>query len=382
MRTGFKELKEFGYLELVKVWNNETGKFEGTVYQLCAEPIPSPSLKKEGSQTTDSKSSKNRVLSSGSPLLKERGWGRVQTEKTDEPISRPTENLSVDKPDRPKTMTPSNTNSSNTKHSNTIIQQQQKADGDDFLKNKSKVAAASAAAISSQTAAEAAATENQTAAPLLPFLEKDDVWKKQFVGKDICQPVGICEILTAPKFDLLLKHFGQTSISNGTTYANIAAIKRHFFNWFHANLNKNALVNYIEQQTAAPKKVRKQVAVLIPKTDAILNKIYGQQCDNEAHVYRCLQLVETHLAIYENALNFLDDANQAAVNTWIQDIENAKSLVERGRKAGQLTWFYAKRNSKKTQRKSSSKNSEKVRHSCVGRNPLIRQKTKSELYEV
>ncbi len=178
VRTGFKELKEFGYLELVKVWNNETGKFEGTVYQLCAEPIPSPSLKKEGSQTTDSKSSKNRVLSSGSPLLKERGWGRVQTEKTDEPISRPTENLSVDKPDRPKTMTPSNTNSSNTKHSNTIIQQQQKADGDDFLKNKSKVAAASAAAISSQTAAEAAATENQTAAPLLPFLEKDDVWKK------------------------------------------------------------------------------------------------------------------------------------------------------------------------------------------------------------
>ncbi len=141
-------------------------------------------------------------------------------------------------------------------------------------------------------------------------------------------------------------------------------------------------MNYIEQQTAAPKKVRKQVAVLIPKTDAILNKIYGQQCDNEAHVYRCLQLVETHLAIYENALNFLDDANQAAVNTWIQDIENAKSLVERGRKAGQLTWFYAKRNSKKTQRKSSSKNSEKVRHSCVGRNPLIRQKTKSELYEV
>ena len=34
VRTGFKELKEFGYLELIKVWNNETGKFEGTVYRL------------------------------------------------------------------------------------------------------------------------------------------------------------------------------------------------------------------------------------------------------------------------------------------------------------------------------------------------------------
>jgi hypothetical protein len=77
----------------------------------------------------------------------------------------------------------------------------------------------------------------------------------------------------------------------------------------------------------------------MPKTDAILNKIYGQQCDNEGHLYCCLQLLETHLVAYENAVNILDAENKTAVNTWIQDIENAKKLVGRGRKAGQLTWF-------------------------------------------
>jgi hypothetical protein len=51
-------------------------------------------------------------------------------------------------------------------------------------------------------------------------------------------------------------------------------------------------------------------------------------------------LLETHLATYENAVNILDTENKTAVNTWIQDIENAKKLVERGQKAGQLTWFY------------------------------------------
>ena len=170
-------------------------------------------------------------------------------------------------------------------------------------------------------------------------MEEDEIWKKIFVGKDICKQVGTTETLTLPMFDLLLKHFTQTSISSGATYPNNTAIKHHFFNCFNANLNKNALSNYIETQTIAPKKVRKQVAALIPKTDTILNKIYGQQCDNEVHLYRCLQLLETHLATYENAVNILDTENKTAVNTWIQDIENAQNLVERGRKAGQLTWF-------------------------------------------
>jgi hypothetical protein len=47
--------------------------------------------------------------------------------------------------------------------------------------------------------------------------------------------------------------------------------------------------------------------------------------------------LETHLATYENAVNILDTKNKTAVNTWIQDIKNAKNLVERGQKAEQLT---------------------------------------------
>ncbi|NJN77424.1 MAG: hypothetical protein HC803_03095 [Saprospiraceae bacterium] len=148
--------------------------------------------------------------------------------------------------------------------------------------------------------------------------------------------------MTVAMLDLLLNHFTQTSISSGATYPNTAAIKRHFFNWFNANLNKNALPSYIEQQTVLPQKICKQVAVLIPQTDAIVNKVYTQQCDNEAHLYRCLQILETHLAVYENAVNILDDVNKQAVNTWILDIQKAKALVERGRKAGQLQWFSSK----------------------------------------
>ena len=40
VRTGFKELKALGYVDLVKVWNDATGKFEGTVYQLCLKNLP------------------------------------------------------------------------------------------------------------------------------------------------------------------------------------------------------------------------------------------------------------------------------------------------------------------------------------------------------
>ncbi|MFK7947788.1 MAG: hypothetical protein AB8G11_09365, partial [Saprospiraceae bacterium] len=333
VRTGFKELKALGYVKLVRVWNKATRKFEGTIYQLSVESLNVKPLKFNGSTVA-----KNDL---------------PKSEKTDIPKISTSENPPDNKPDRQKTMIHNNTNSSNTKHSNIIIQQQQaKIDDDDFLKFESiPVAAASAAVLKNITAAEAAATGEQTATPLLPFLAKDEIWKKQFIGQDICKQIGTSEILTAPKFELLLKHFGQTSIPSGTTYANIAAIKRHFFNWFNANLNKNALSNYIEQQTKAPKKAHKQVAEIKKKTNAILNKIYTQQCDNEAHLYRCLQLLATHSAIYENALSYLDLDNQKAVNTWITDIEHAKNLVERGRKAGQLYWFCAKKNSSKVQSK-------------------------------
>jgi hypothetical protein len=105
VRTGFKELKALGYVDLVKVWNDATGKFEGTVYQLCLknrtsekltiEPIPSPSLKREGSQMTDLKSYENRVLSPGCSPFQGKGRGRVETEKTNLPKIAPTENPSV-----------------------------------------------------------------------------------------------------------------------------------------------------------------------------------------------------------------------------------------------------------------------------------------------
>jgi hypothetical protein len=66
-------------------------------------------------------------------------------------------------------------------------------------------------------------------------------------------------------------------------------------------------------------------------------------------------LLETHLATYENAVNILDTENKTAVNTWIQDIENAKNLVERGQKAGQLTWFYKRTTTLQSGVKNTSK---------------------------
>jgi hypothetical protein len=332
VRTGFKELKTFGYLELVKIWN-DAGKFEGTIYKLCLNHQPnSPKNPRPSKKATQ----KNLIQPKNFPT----------SEKTDLPKISRTENPSDDNSDGQKTRTPSNTKQSNTEHSNIKIQQQQqtKADDDVFLKNLENEKMVSNEKI-----------ENQTATDFLPSLEEDEVWKKAFVGKDICKQVGTPEILTLPMFDLLLKHFTQTSISSGATYPNITAIKRHFFNWFNANLNKNALSNYIETQAIAPKKVRKQVAALMPKTDTILNKIYGQQCDNEGHLYRCLQLLETHLATYENAVNILDTENKTAVNTWIQDIENAKNLVKRGQKAGQLSWFYKRTTTLQSGAKNTSK---------------------------
>jgi hypothetical protein len=351
VRTGLKELKTSGYLELVKVWNAATGKFEGTVYQLCLNYRPN------FSKTPKILKTPKTVVQKNLPQVKD----FPTVGKTDLPKISQAENLSVDNSDGRKTMTPSNTKHSNTKHSNTKTQQQQtKADDDVSLKNlenekkvSNEISDNLANEVSNKVSNEK--IENQIATDFLPSLEEDEVWKKTFVGKDICKQVGTTEILTLPMVDLLLKHFTQTSISSGATYPNVTAIKRHFFNWFNANLNKNALSNYIETQAIASKKVRKQVATLMPKTDAILNKIYGQQCDNEAHLYRCLQLLETHLATYENAVNILDTENKTAVNTWIQDIENARSLVERGRKAGQLNWFYKRTTTLQSGTKNTSK---------------------------
>jgi hypothetical protein len=220
VRTGFKELKEFGYLELVKVWNNETGKFEGTVYKLCLNYQPNfPKTPRPSKKATQ----RNLIQPKNFPTV----------EKTDLPKISRTENPSDDNSNRPKTMTPSNTKQSNTEHSNIKIQQQQqtKADNDVFLKNLENEKMVSNEKI-----------ENQIATDFLPSLEEDEIWKKTFVGKDICKQVGTTEILTLPMFHLLLKHFTQTSISSGATYPNVnpnvTAIKCHFFNWFNANLNK------------------------------------------------------------------------------------------------------------------------------------------------
>ena len=315
VRTGFKELKELGYLKLVKVWNDETGKFEGTVYQLCLKPI----------KKSKTAVQKNLAGKTDFPIV----------EKTDRPKIGTSENRSDDKSDRPKTMTPSNTNSSNTKHSNTEIQQQQKTIDDDVILKMD----------------------------IITTLSSDENWKKQFVGKRIENNV----ILTNDKFDLLIRHFSQTSTSSGTTYKNVAAIKRHFFNWFNANLKKGALSAYIEQQTVLPKKTRKQVKALMPKTDAILNKIYGQQFEDEAHLYRCLQILATHSAIYENALQYLEKEEKTVVNTWLNDIEKVNNLVKRGRKAGKIDWFCAK-NPKKSKPKArqNSTSSQSVNNTITG----------------
>jgi hypothetical protein len=344
VRTGFKELKTFGYLELVKIWN-DAGKFEGTIYKLCLNH--QPDFPKTPNSLKTPKTPKILEIATQKNLPLPKDFPTI--EAIDLPKISRTENPSVENSDRPKTMTPSNTKHSNTKHSNTKTQQQQTKAADDVsLKNSNYEKRFSEEVFYENV-------ENKTITDFLPLLQKDENWKKQFVGKDICKQVSTTEILTLPMFDFLLKHFTQTSISSGATYPNIAAIKRHFFNWFNANLNKNALSNYIENQAIAPKKARKQVATLMPKTDAILNKIYGQQCDNEAHLYRCLQLLETHLATYENAVNILDTENKTAVNTWIQDIENAKNLVERGQKAGQLTWFYKRTTTLQSGTKNTSK---------------------------
>ncbi len=315
VQSGFKELKALGYIELIKVWNKETGKFEGTVYQLCLKKL--------------SKSAqKNLNPSKNSSTV----------EKTDKRKTTPSVNPSIKKPDRPKTGLLNNTDSSNTKDSKTKIQQQQitaKAKNDDgvFLKM------------------------NQL---ILTQLQEDKNWVNQFIGQIINMTSNA--VLTVTQFDLLLQHFQKTAIASGTTYKNIAAVKRHFFNWFNANLKKNALSAYINEQAAAPKKMRKRIATLIPQTNALLDKIYGQQCENEAHLYRCLQLLTTHLLTYEKACNLLEDKELAALQSWIADIQKVEQLVQRGQKAGQLNWFFAKAKKQLQSSKSTRRGNRNVVH--------------------
>ncbi len=99
VQSGFRELVDAGYVELMPVYNDETGRFQGTCYQLKNAFFPTTTFQ-------------------------------------DRPEIRPSEFQADDNSDRPETASLSNTENSNTENSKKEQQQQQRADDAVFEKKE------------------------------------------------------------------------------------------------------------------------------------------------------------------------------------------------------------------------------------------------------
>lgn len=286
VQSGFKELVEFGYLKLLPVYNDDTGRFEGTYYHL-----------------------------SESIFLPRQAHFRT-VEKEDSPKSRSSEIQTAPNTDHLETASLSKTESSNTNNSNKKQQQQQKLENpiDDGVQKINQ--------------------KNITA--FIDELTNDEAWQQQFIGQ---QP-GSARLITVSDFAMLLLHFKQTSLKSGNIYSDIAAAKRHFNNWFNVNAKKQALPAFIEAQHKAAKKAKSEVSKLIPKTDELIDKLLQRQCTQEQQVISLQERLLAHQGLYRRKLDYLLlPAEQTTVHTVISDIKKLSDKIDKATSLNQLKWF-------------------------------------------
>lgn len=282
VQSGLKELAEWGYIALLPIYNDETGRFEGSFYKLREE-------KKLIGQA------RFRIV----PEL-----DSPQTRLTDVP---PTENI-----DHPETGLLSNTDSSNKEKINT--KQQQHKD-DPVIDEKNDIQFFSKS------------------------LTADDDWHAHFLKHEVIKSTDVP--LNKSDFGILLLHFEETSLQQGCTYPNMEAVKRHFANWFNANHSKGALVSFIKEYRKKCRRAKSHTGSLLSKADRLFNRIQDKQCKNVAEVLQTkgnLLSIQTKLS---NLLPYLtpDLTIQVLVTTALSNIENLCQQIDRGEKADRLDWY-------------------------------------------
>ena len=287
IQSGFKELVALGYIQLETFLNDKTGHFEGKGYAICKQ------------------SNTHRQSPFGSVL------------KTDRPKIGQTSKRKDLKSDLPKTAYYSNTNCSNTKKINTKKQQQQKEathKSDDVVFENLK----------------------KDIRYFSPTLLKDTSWQTLYTSSssDVKKQFSIDEIY------LLILHFKNTSLKSGSTYVDISQVKKHFANWFQANLTKKTLLKYIQEGKRNERQAKAILLPLISKINACFDTLLQRQCKEIKQVLEFQeQLIEAKEKLISKQILLSNSEERESLNILQSDITKMLSKLKKGAAKDQLAWF-------------------------------------------
>ena len=291
IQSGFKELVTFGYLELTAFINEQSGHFEGKGYAICK----SDNTHRQRPFRSDLKQDKPKL--GQSPKRKDL------------------------KQDRPKMASYNNTKSSNTNKRNTKEQQHQKAvtikidDVGGFSKNKKDITV------------------------FYPTLQNDGGWQALYTSTAINSK----RQLSVEEMYLLMQHFKCTSLKSGTTYADVSEVKKHFANWFQANLSKKAILQFIQEGKKGERQARAFLFPLIAKVNFYFDALLKRQCTGIYHVNELkknLTIANEQLA--QKQLLLSKQKERESINTLQSDIKKILTKISNAAAKGQLDWFCLK----------------------------------------
>ena len=288
VQSGFKELVAFGYLELTAFINEQSGHFEGKGYAIC------------NTATTHRQRPFRSVPKAERPVL-------GQSPKR------------IDlKEDVPKMASYSNTNSSNTKNTNTKKQQHHKAVthkidvADEFEKIKKDIIT------------------------FYPPLLSDTNWQLLYTAT----PITSKRQLSIEEIYLLILHFKDTSLKAGTVYADISEVKKHFANWFQANLAKKSLLQFIQSAKKTEQNARTYLFPLIAKVNVYFDILLKQQCENLNHAIDLqsrLEVAKKELGIRQPLLSKIKE--RESIENLLTDIEKMLGKLQNAANKERLDWF-------------------------------------------
>ena len=291
IQSGFKELVDFGYLQLTAFINEKSGHFEGKGYAI----------------TKRTTAHRQRPFRSD---LKQDNPNLGQSPKR--------KDLKLD---APKMASYSNTKSSNTNNRNTKKQQHQKAvtsniDDDVVFEKIEKGITA-----------------------FYPTLLKDDTWHNLYLETNISST----QKLSAEKLYLLLLHFQDTSLKSGTTYSNLMAVKKHFANWFQINQSKKALGQFLQEGKKAEQQARAVLFPLIAKVNFYFDALFKRQCTDISHVNELKEkLTVANEKLAQKRLLLSKAKERESINTLQSDISKMLTKLNNANTKGQLDWFCLK----------------------------------------
>lgn len=140
----------------------------------------------------------------------------------------------------------------------------------------------------------------------------------------------------------LFQHFKETSTRDDQKYCDLAAVKKHFSNWFRVQQTSGFILSIIDQR----KKRQNSLLEKVGRACAIISRV---QALYDARKFNDAEHVLTGKKILEEAMSTLQASPNEMFDQELRDniiiyLENAKQMVGKikaGKKADKLDWFFS-----------------------------------------